>query len=165
MHAEYKRRATSQRDNIVARGSRFESFERIKSVPRTIIINAIIKWSVIVLLALSAALSSSRDILFAISKAITNLGRLGLNFVDGAVVPRRLSLVFVQYNSENDAEGSKVIVEKFNNIRHCFEMVSEIQLGGRKFFGVLLFKNKVFVLGGHNETGYLKSVSNIDLFN
>lgn len=103
--------------------------------------------------------------LFAIIKTIITWGKLGLYFVQGAWVPRGLSLVFVENKDENDGECSKVIVEKYNYALTCFEMVSEIQIWERKFFGVLLLKNKIFVLGGQNENGYLKSVSNIDLFN
>lgn len=152
---------------------RVESVKRFKFVPRTII-NAI-KCSVLVLHALHVALSSSsiervilssRTTMVAIIMAIISWIVLGFDFVVDALsflrgdrVPRGLSLVFVQHKGKSNAEYSKIIVEKYNIALNCFDKVSEIQIWERTFFGILLLKNKVFVLGGHNRNGYLKSVS------
>lgn len=184
VNAEYKRRATSQRANIVAPDShpidsaffndlphercpRSESVERIEFDPFTII-DAIIKWSLFVLHVVLSFCRNERvrQTSRTIFMTIFSWFLLCLDFVVGKVssphykwVPSGLSLVSIQYKSENNPKFSKIIVEKFNNAFECFERVSEIQIWNRKYFGVLLLKNKVFVLGGHNVNGYLKSVS------
>lgn len=66
---------------------------------------------------------------------------------------------FLQFNVEHDLKYSAVKLEKYNSSLNCFEETSEIHLGPRIYFGVALQKNKIFVMGGLNNSVYLKSVS------
>lgn len=68
--------------------------------------------------------------------------------------------LFAQYKEFEGAEQSAIKIEKFNSVLNSFEETGEITLGDRIFFGMVLQKNKIYVLGGRANGVKLKSVSN-----
>lgn len=66
--------------------------------------------------------------------------------------------LYEQFNGEYGADHSAVKIEQFNVTLNHFAERDEIPLGDRSHFGVILWRNKIFVLGGRVNHEYLKSV-------
>lgn len=68
-------------------------------------------------------------------------------------------MVFLKIKGENNAEYSAVKIENYNHMMSRFDKGIEIPLGEREYFGVVMQRNKIFVLGGEKNDKALKSVS------
>lgn len=57
------------------------------------------------------------------------------------------------------ADPSAAQIEMYNDSSKRFEKFSEIPLKNRQGYGVVLHKNKIFIIGGWANNVFLKSVS------
>lgn len=81
------------------------------------------------------------------------------------IVDRRSKSLFClakQFKGENGLHQSIIKIDKVNTELNSFDDAGRIILGVRKYFNVILHKNKIFVLGGLVDSEYLKSVRAID---
>lgn len=79
------------------------------------------------------------------------------------IFARSIFCVLSQNIGYNDVNYSVLKIEKYDNLLKCFEKVCEITLGDRLFFGVVLLKYKIYVLGGRVYSKCSKSVSDLDV--
>lgn len=69
--------------------------------------------------------------------------------------------LFVQHKGFEGAKNSAIKIEKYNSVLKTHEEVPEIAIGDRCHFGVILYKNKIYVMGGMRNKIHLKTVSTI----
>lgn len=79
----------------------------------------------------------------------------------GAHRSRPIFGLMVQSKRNGEAGSTKIKFEKYNSVLNSFERMPEISLGDRRQPGVVLQKNKVYILGGVINGVRQKSVSTI----